>query len=140
MGPGGEREMKAVRIAAWALLAAAILGCAKPPPTSRDRETAARKKIGFDLTRFRGNGLYGPPDGARTMDYEFCVPKRDELVAEVREIDPSIRVMPGVKGRAGCGDGFVLCVGNTGQPSFRQILLRLAELDYVERIHATHWE
>lgn len=100
----------------------------------------ARRKIGFDLTRFRGEGLFGPRDGARTLDYEFCVPEREDLLAEVKRIDPSLRAMPGVRGRAGCGDGFVLCVGNTGQPGFRQILLRLAKLDYVERIHATDRE
>ncbi|MFH1278978.1 MAG: hypothetical protein ABIK65_11460 [Candidatus Eisenbacteria bacterium] len=133
--------MKRIRVAPWALLAAAaLLGCAAPPPTSREIDAMARRKIGFDLARFRGDGLYGPPDGARTLDYEFCVPKREDLLAEVKAIDPSLRVMPGVRGRAGCGEGALLCVGNTGQPGFRQVLLRLARLDYVDRIYATEWE
>ena len=91
-------------------------------------------KIHFDLSGFDDDGLYGPPEGLRAAAYEFCIPARDDLAAEVSSIDPSIAIFPSSPGRIGCTREERLCVGSTYQPEFRTVLANLAGLDYVARI------
>lgn len=90
--------------------------------------------IGFDLGRLDDRGLQGPPDGLRSLDYEYCIPEGADYRAQVAAIDPSARFLPGSRGRIGCGLGQVLVLGNTHQPGFRDILAALADLPFVERI------
>lgn len=90
--------------------------------------------IGFDLGRLDDRGLQGPPGGLRSLDYEYCIPEGTGYRDQVLAIDPSARVLPGSRGRIGCGSGQVLVLGNTHQPRFRQVLQALAELPFVERI------
>lgn len=90
--------------------------------------------IGFDLGRLDDRGLQGPPDGLRSLDYEYCIPEGTRYREQVLAIDPSARFQPGSRGRIGCGSGQVLVLGNTHQPGFRQVLQALAELPFVERI------
>jgi hypothetical protein len=85
-------------------------------------------KIHFDLSEFDDDGLYGPPDGLRAAMYEFCIPARADLAAEVTSIDP-IQIYASSPGRIGCGSDEYLCIGSTGQPGFRAVLANLAELD-----------
>ena len=96
--------------------------------------------IAFDTGRLDARGLQGPPDGLRSLMYEFCIPDDREARSEVRAIDPSIRLMPGSPGRIGCADGQVLCVGDTHQAGWRDVLDRLAALPYVTRIEESFAE
>jgi hypothetical protein len=91
-------------------------------------------KIHFDLSEFNDDGLFGPPDGLRAAMYEFCIPARADLAAEVASIDPTDQIYAGSPGRIGCASGEFLCIGSTGQPGFRDVLANLAQLDYVSRI------
>jgi hypothetical protein len=102
--------------------------------------TSAAASIGFDLGRLDESGLYGPPDGLRSLDYEFCIPVGTPYRDEVAAIDPSARFMPGGRGRIGCGPGEVLVLGNTHQPGFREVLAALASLPYVARIAEAYFE
>jgi hypothetical protein len=95
---------------------------------------AAADKLGVDLSRLDDQGLYGPKDGRRSLDYEYCIPAGAAYRAEVAGIDPSARIREFSPGRVGCGPDQVLVLGNTHQPGFRQVLSGLAALDYVERI------
>jgi hypothetical protein len=96
--------------------------------------------IGFDLCDLDAQGLVGPPDGKRALDYEFCIPAGEGFAAEVQVIDGSARFQPGSPGRIGCGPGQVLVLGNTHRPDFAFVLQRLAELPYVERIERAWFE
>lgn len=96
--------------------------------------------IGFDLGRLDDRGLQGPPDGLRSLDYEYCIPEGTAYRDLVSAIDPSARFLPGSRGRIGCGPGQVLVLGNTHQPGFRQVLRGLAELPFVERIAECFYE
>ncbi|MEJ2483730.1 MAG: hypothetical protein P8049_11625 [Gemmatimonadota bacterium] len=96
--------------------------------------------ISFELDRIGDDGLIGPPDGRRSVMYEFCVPADSARTAEVRAIDPSLELYPASRGRAECSDAQILCVGSTHQPGWRAILERLAALDYVTRIDEVVWE
>jgi hypothetical protein len=96
--------------------------------------------IGFDLSEIDDRGLIGPEGGKRAVDYELCIPDDETFVAEVRAIDPSLRLMPGSPGRIGCHPGQLLVLGSTHRPGFRSILQRLADLPYVERIERAFFE
>ncbi len=88
----------------------------------------------------RDDGLIGPPDGLRALSYEFCVPGDAEQLDQVRQIDATLEVYPDSRGRIGCSEAESLCVGNTHQPEFRAVLLKLDALPYVKEIHETHFE
>jgi hypothetical protein len=97
-------------------------------------------KVGLDLSRLDGQGLVGPADGKVALGYEFCIPAGATYADEVRSIDPSLELMPGSRGRLGCGPGEVLCVGSTHQPDWRGVLGRLAALAYIDSIAPFHGE
>ncbi len=99
-----------------------------------------RAAIGFDLERLDAAGLQGPPDGRRSLDYEFCIPDGPGPRAEVTAIDPSARFQPGSRGRIGCTAGQVLVLGNTHQAGWREVLHALAALPYVKRISEAWFE
>jgi hypothetical protein len=91
-------------------------------------------KIQFDLSALNSDGLAGPPDGLRAVGYEFCIPATLLAEAEVKAIDPTAEVYKGASGRVGCAESQYLVIGSTQQANFRDVLLKLASLDYVERI------
>jgi hypothetical protein len=96
-------------------------------------------KIRFDLSRLDAAGLHGPPDGLRALSYEFCIPDRADTAARVREIDGSVE-MHRSRGRVGCSDRELLCIGSTHQPGYRDVLDALARLPYVTRIEEAFFE
>ena len=96
-------------------------------------------KIRFDLSRLDADGLYGPADGLRALDYEFCIADRAAAIAAVRAIDASVRVYR-APGRIGCHGDQLLGIGNTHQSGYREVLAALARLAFVERIEEAHFE
>jgi hypothetical protein len=100
----------------------------------------AADKLEFDPARLDDQGLYGPRDGKRSLDYEYCIPVGAAYRAEVSGIDPSARFQESSPGRVGCGVDQVLVFGNTHQPGFRQVLSGLLALKYVERIAPAWFE
>ncbi len=110
-----------------------------PAVGAGDGPAVAAAKIRFDLSFFGDAGLYGPTDGLRALDYEFCIPDRPDTVARVRGIDGSVR-MHRARGRIGCAESELLCIGNTHQPGFREVLAALSRLPYVARIDQTFFE
>jgi hypothetical protein len=103
-------------------------------------QEAAVGVIGFDLCDLDAQGLIGPPDGKRAVDYEFCIPAGEGFAAEISAIDATARFHPGSPGRIGCGEGQVLVLGNTHRPDFAFVLQRLSELPYVDRIERAWFE
>jgi hypothetical protein len=96
--------------------------------------------IAFDLSRLDAAGLQGPPGGQRALDYEYCIPQGQEFREQVAAIDPSAGFQPGSRGRIGCGPAQVLVLGNSHQSGYREVLLGLARLPYVERIAEAFFE
>jgi hypothetical protein len=96
-------------------------------------------KLGFDADLVGEDGLYGPPDGRRALDYEFCIPDAACIREQVSAIDPSVRFSTS-PGRIGCADGDLLAIGNSHQPGFQEVLRQLAELPYVRRIEPAWFE
>lgn len=112
--------------------AALLLSCAGGRNGTED--AAALAKVHLDLAAINADGLTGPADGLRAVSYEFCIPATEAAVAEVTAIDRTVEVQRGARGRIGCSAEQYLCVGSTHQPGCRDVLLRLARLDYVAAI------
>jgi hypothetical protein len=135
------RRKRSVPVAAVALVLG-LSGSVVRAPVAHAVEPAASGPgiIGFDLCDLDAQGLVGPPDGKRAVDYELCIPRGDAFLAEVGAIDASARFFPDAPGRIGCGPDEVLVIGNTHRPDFAFVLQRLAELPYVRRIERAWFE
>lgn len=118
-------------------MVAMVAGCQAP---ATPEAAATLNKIDFDLTQLDDQGLYGPADGKRALDYEFCIPAGEAYGQAVTTIDPSLKLFPGRAGRLGCTDQQVLAMGNTHQPRAQLVLQELANLDYIHRIARVDWE
>ncbi len=121
-------------------LTGALVTAAGAAAEQPDSAMPAPAVIAFDLADIDDNGLIGPEDGKRAVDYEYCIPNDADAESEVRAIDPSARVMSESRGRIGCTADQRLVLGNTHQPAFRSVLYRLAELPYVQRIEQAFFE
>jgi hypothetical protein len=97
-------------------------------------------KVRFSLAAIRPDGLSGPADGLVAIDYEFCVPADAAVLAEVRAIDPTVRISLVSRGRSDRREGQAWCLGHTHQPGWREILHRLASLPYIAEIRRCDWE
>jgi len=123
----------------WSTLAVAgpnleAVGPAAPPT----QDSSA--KLGLDLSALSEDGLFGPRDGRRALDYEFCIPQGEYTWAQVAAIDPSAKAMAGSRGRIGCGPDQVLVLGNTHQPGFAAVLQALVRLPFIQRIEPAWFE
>jgi hypothetical protein len=94
-------------------------------------------KITFDLSMISEAGLIGDATSLRAMNYEFCIPAQAKSLATVQKIDPSL-IYSRSPGRIGCQKDQYLCIGSTHQPQWREVLLQLAALSFVEKI-APFW-
>ena len=98
-------------------------------------------KIRFDLTTFNDEGYRVHPDGEKSSaNYEFCIPANDSVLNIVKAIDPTAGEMKGSKGRSGCTDKEWLVIGSTRQSNFKEVLKKLAGLDFIRKITETFWE
>ncbi len=103
-------------------------------------ENNLRHKIEFDLNQFDEDGLYGPDDGKRLLNYEFCIPGTIDAVQAVLDIDPTAIIYEDSKGRVNCSENQYLAMGDTFQKAFRTTLQQLANLDFVTRIVEVYFE
>lgn len=107
---------------------------------AEDGILAGCTKLGFDPSKLDDRGLLGPEGGKTAVSYEFCIPKHQALVDEVRAIDSTVAIHVGSPGRVGCGPTEVLCVGSTYQTRFLEVLAGLCDLEYVARIEFAVFE
>ncbi len=127
-----------LRVTLAILTTTAITSCA---PLQRGQSQQSEvSKIKFQLDDIHSDGLRGPPDGLRSVAYEFCVPKDERVYQEVKRIDPSVEVHSNSRGRIGCGPHRALCIGQTHQPRWREVLDRLSSLAYVAEIRESIYE
>lgn len=97
------------------------------------RADSIRDKITFDLSAISPEGLIGNQQSLRSVGYEFCIPAQPDTRKEVKAIDQTVQFSRS-RGRIGCQNHQYLCIGETHQPEWKTVLLKLAELDYVKRI------
>ena len=118
--------MRTTRLALLAALCL-VLFMVMPSRANDGANPDPLSKITFPLDQLNQEGLMGPPDGLRALNYEFCIPGDAVHAAQVRDIDPTLQVFMHSRGRIGCGPGEYLCIGSTHQPGFRTVLRRLAK-------------
>jgi hypothetical protein len=99
-----------------------------------------KQKLDFDIRALNEDGLFGPEDGLVALDYEFCIPNKDSLKIEIKSIDPTIKLLPNSNGRINCEENSILCIGNTHQENYQQVLVSLARLEYISVIRQTFYE
>lgn len=128
-----------LKIAMVMLVATALAGCRSHPPQASDPSPDAAK-IKFRLNDIRSDGLRGPQDGLVSVDYEFCVPANDRVYQEVRRIDSSVQIYAASSGRVGCSKEQALCIGQTHQPRWRDVLKGLSSLAYISEIRECFFE
>jgi hypothetical protein len=121
----------------WVILPLAVIALAGG---SRAGDEDVGRKIAFDLERISDDGLTGAGSSRHSVGYEFCVPDHTRFLEEVRGIDPSVTCYPESPGRVGCSGDQRLCMGNTRQAGFRNVLKGLASLPYVDRIAESYYE
>ncbi len=115
----------------------AFIHCTKKKAFSVDN--MMESKIKFDISQLDKNGLTGPEDGKRSIAYEFCIPDNKINRDKVKKIDRTVQFTRAM-GRSLCSKNQVLCLGHTHQPNAQKVLLKLAELNYVEKIIETFYE
>lgn len=101
---------------------------------------AVLSKIKFSLDDIDEDGRYGPADGKRLLDYEFCIPKTLGHIDQIKKINPAIQMPEGSSGRINCPKSEQLCLGNTGQEDWKGILLDIARQDFVQEIRQNFYE
>lgn len=121
------------------ILATHLSGChPAAQPTSTPHAGIAKVALPFDS--LRPDGLYGPPDGLRSLTYEFCVPADNLVYQQVRQINPDLQIYPGSPGRIGCSRHQSLCIGETHQPDWYETLQKLAAPSYISEIRQSFFE
>lgn len=95
-------------------------------------------KLNFDIQLLDEHGLIGPEDGKTTLAYEFCIPQDAAHVAQIRMIDPNLKISRS-KGRIGCTKNEYLVLGETDN-NYLSVLKKLIRLDYIKQIDRTWFE
>ncbi len=95
------------------------------------------RKIEFDQSMIDQKGLL---IGTVMVDYEFCIPKNETSVAEVKAIEPDVNIPRLAKGRIGCSAEEYVCIVSTKGPEWKERLYAIASLPYVKRIIQTDYE
>ena len=126
--------------ATMAIVVSGMLLCTVSCTATSRTQADPLSKIELNLHAIGPDGLRGPADGKVAVSYEFAIPNTEECRAQVRAIDPTVQFMPGSQGRIGAPKSGCLCIGSTHHPAYRDVLRRLAELPYVERIVECYFE
>ncbi|ROS04807.1 hypothetical protein EDC56_0320 [Sinobacterium caligoides] len=96
--------------------------------------------LAIDLSSFNNMGLYGPPDGLRSLSYEFCIPADTAILRRIETIDVKARVYRSSPGRIGCNDHQWLMISDTHRPDYRKVLGRLAAEPVIDKIAPVWFE
>ncbi len=107
---------------------------------SKCQDDVSRKtlsKIEFDYAAVDDKGLM---NSEVAIDYEFCIPMDEAKVAEIKAIEPDVKMPRMAKGRIGCSEEELLCIVSTNGPKWKERLYAIASLPYVKRIVQTDYE
>lgn len=94
------------------------------------------QKIEFDHQSVDSKGMH---QGV-IVDYEFCIPRNQEQVDEIKSIAPEVLISQTSQGRIRCSREEYLCIVSAADDKWKEQLYRIAGLDYVKRIIRTYYE
>lgn len=120
------------------ILFSILIGCSSS--LTLEDSNLLKEKLEFDIRALNNEGLFGPPDGLVSLDYEFCIPNVDSIKNQVQAIDSFIQFFSNSKGRVNCNKNSIRCKGNTHQKRHKEILLELVRLDYITTIKQVFFE
>ena len=132
--------MKTTRLALLAALCL-VLFMVMPGRADDGANPDPLSKITFPLGQLNQEGLMGPPDGLRALNYEFCIPGDAIQRAQVRDIDPTLpgfHAFPGPD-RLRPGGSTFASAAPTSRASGRRSP-RLASLPFVKRLDQAFFE
>ncbi len=95
------------------------------------------QKIGFDFAAVDEKGLI---NSETSIDYEFCIPMDETMMAKIKAIEPEVQTPRLAKGRIGCSQEEWLCIVTTHGPKWKERLYTIASLPFVQRIVQTDYE
>lgn len=98
----------------------------------------AEKKMDFDFSKLDKKGLI--KKRGTSLAYEFCIPNNETYLDKIKSIDESIAIYKSSKGRIGCSDNEILCIGETAGKEYKNILIELTKLPYVKNINESFFE
>ena len=119
------------------LIITSLLLCAASKCSDKTADKRILSKIDFDLTNVSDEGMI---DGITALDYEFCIPKDETKVNEVKAIIPDVNMPRMAKGRIRCSEDEWLCIVSSSGPDWKKDLYAIASLPYVKKIVATYYE
>ena len=104
-----------------------------------DKEASKKtlNKIEFDYSGLDDNGMIS---SEQAVDYEFCIPREEEKLTEIKSIVPEVTIPGMAKGRIGCSKEEYLCIVSTKGPDWKERLYAIASLPYVKKIIQTYYE
>jgi hypothetical protein len=105
--------------------------CSSKSLSTRTSPEFALKKINFNINDIDEKGLVGPADGKRLVAYKFSIPLKRARQKEVLAIDSSVKFFKSSTAHQ------YDCIGEGGT---RDVLLKLANLDYIRRIDPFYGE
>ena len=75
-----------------------------------------------------------------SLAYEFCIPNESEYLDKIKSIDKTIAIYKSSTGRIGCGENQILCIGETMDKNYKEIIIALTNLPYVKNINESFFE
>ncbi len=127
--------MKNLHLSIFTILTILIVSCS----VFKSAEVKnAEKKMDFTFSKLNKKGLI--KKRGTSLAYEFCIPNKDEYLDKVKAIDSTIAIYKSSKGRIGCGENQLLCIGETADKDYKTILIELTKLPYVKSINESFFE
>lgn len=98
----------------------------------------AEEKMNFSFSKLDKKGLI--KEKGTSLAYEFCIPNTEANLNEIKAIDESIAVYKSSKGRIGCSKDEILCIGETVDKDYKNILIEISKKSYVKSINESFFE
>jgi len=127
--------MNLKQITAGIIIFLFLSGCSVFQPATQKK---AEEKMDFSFSKLDKKGLI--KKRGTSLAYEFCIPNESEYLDKIKSIDQTIAIYKSSTGRIGCGENQILCIGETMDKNYKEIIIALTNLPYVKNINESFFE
>ncbi len=127
--------MNLKQITAGIIIFLLLSGCSVFQPATQKK---AEEKMDFSFSKLDKKGLI--KKRGTSLAYEFCIPNESEYLDKIKSIDQTIAIYKSSTGRIGCGENQILCIGETMDKNYKEIIIALTNLPYVKNINESFFE
>lgn len=127
--------MNLKQITAGIIIFLFLSGCFVFQPATQKK---AEEKMDFSFSKLDKKGLI--KKRGTSLAYEFCIPNESEYLDKIKSIDQTIAIYKSSTGRIGCGENQILCIGETMDKNYKEIIIALTNLPYVKNINESFFE